>query len=194
MSGSGPFRCLKGGNVQDDRGRGDESGAIAPARLHQTCMRSTSPPTPLALLTVLAAHDSTGQDHKSSPQHRSIGCTTCSTWRSGRGDVLDVPRRCSRPGRPPTSKLYHQMAAARQAHAHLPPPAFPKGVIVTPSNITSSWFLLLGLPARPVSLTSTINYSLLIQCLPLNFQWLFPPLPSIPPPSGRIYQAAPCTT
>lgn len=58
------FPLAKGGSSQYDRGRGEESGTLAPARLHQTCMRTTSP---LTALTVLAAHDSTGQDHKIQP-------------------------------------------------------------------------------------------------------------------------------
>lgn len=194
------FPLAKGGSSQYDRGRGEESGTLAPARLHQTCMRTTSPLTPLG-----SSHGARGtRQHRPRSQNPAHSIEQ-SVAQPGQHGVPDVPRRCSRPGRPPTSRLYppkgqfyviglHSIAVARLAYAHLRPPPPPKGVIVIPSNITSSWSLLLGLPARAVLLTSTISYSLLIQCLPLNFQWLFHPSPSIPPPSGHIYQPAPCTT
>lgn len=67
------------GTAQDDRGTGDESGGIAPVRLHQTCTRTTSP------------LDTLGTSHRFSPQYQTIGFVPCSTWhyaQSGRSQAL----------------------------------------------------------------------------------------------------------
>lgn len=66
----------KGNNALDDRGRGDKSGDIAPARLHQTCTRTTSPVTLLAPLPALAG---------SNPAHSTnqSGARPSSTWHFG---------------------------------------------------------------------------------------------------------------
>lgn len=185
----------KGHDAQDDRGRGDESGDIAPARLHQTCIRTTSPLTPVAPLPALAGPNPARNTYESigyvPAQHGILG-------------FLDIPRPCCprrRPGRPPTSRLYrrkrqfyvtglHSIAVALPAHTHLP---IFKGR--NSDTIKHHIFVVLPLvlPAHPVSLTSANLCSSLIQCLPLNFQWLFHPSPSIQHPLRRVYEPAPCT-
>lgn len=96
---------VHGGNVQDGRGRGNESGDIAPvitSDLHPNHI------THWTSLTTLVAYDK--RRPRSPDSAHSMEQSPALPAQHGFLDILDVHRQvrgtCSRPGRPPTSRFH----------------------------------------------------------------------------------------